>query len=281
MRGMRRATALATALLIAGGPGWAQDAGDDWDFGENREQKLSIAAVSFENFGVAVRCMDGSLSVLMAGLPEDGGRRTLSYRIGQGPEHASDWISARGATTAFAFWPRAVARDLSEGGRLTVTVPTDSGQRRITADLPPSRAAVARVFQACGRELTSAETLDAPREQNFGGLEWVREPDGSFPDRARYADGIAAVQCRVRANGHLSGCTIESEFPEGSGFGRAAVLAGHRTGKVGPADGGTADIEGRLINYTMRYGIIDGYLTPPPSRMADRDEAYNDLPPED
>ncbi|MCS6627429.1 hypothetical protein N0B44_31440 [Roseibacterium beibuensis] len=278
---MYSAMALAAALLAAGGSAVAQDAGDDWDFGEDPAQKLSIAAVSFENFGVAVRCMDGSLSVLMAGLPADSGRRSLSYRVGQGPEQVSNWISSPGGTTAFAFWPRAVARDLSEGGRLTVVVPTDDGSRRISADIPRSREAVARVFRDCDRELTSGDATAAPRDEDFVGLVWLRQPDGSFPDRARYADGIAAVQCLVRASGRLGDCTVESEFPEGSGFGRAAVLASHRTGRVGPAGGGDEDIEGRSITFTMRYGIVDNYMTPPPSRLPDSDKGYNDLPPED
>jgi hypothetical protein len=278
MSEVKTAMALVAALLASGGPAVAQDAGDDWDFGEDRAQKLSIAAVSFENFGVAVRCMDGSLSVLMAGLPAGSGRRTLNYRVGQGPEYASNWISSPGGTTAFAFWPRAVARDLSQGGRLTVTIPTDDGPRRITTDIPPSREAIGRVFRACDRELESSEAAAAPRDENFVGLEWIRQPDGSFPDRARFADGIAAVQCRVRASGRLGDCTAESEFPEGSGFGRSAVLAAHRTARVGPAGGGDGEIEGRSVTFTMRYGIIDNYMTPPPSRLPDSGKAYNDLP---
>lgn len=278
---MKIAMALTAALLASGGPAVAQD-GDDWDYGENAAQKLSIAAVSFENFGIAVRCMDGNLSVLMAGLPAGSGRRTLNYRVGQGPEYASNWISSPGGTTAFAFWPRAVARDLSEGGRLTVTVPTADGPRRITADIPRSGEAVGRVFRDCDRELAPSQTAAAaPRDEDFVGLDWIREPDGGFPDRARFADGIAAVQCRVRASGRLGDCSVESEFPEGSGFGRAAVLAAHRTGRVGPAGGGEADIEGRQITFTMRYGMIDNYMAPPPSRMRDKGEAYNDLPDED
>lgn len=281
MNELNCAMALAAALLVSGGAAVAQDVGDDWDYGENAAQKLSIAAVSFENFGVAVRCMDGSLSVLMAGLPADSGRRTLNYQVGEGPEHASNWISSPGGTTAFAFWPRAVARDLSEGGRLAVVVSTADGPRRITVDIPRSREAVARVFRNCDRELASSEAVTAPRDENFVGLEWIRQPDGSFPDRARFADGIAAVQCRVRASGRLGDCAAESEFPEGSGFGRAAVLAAHRTGRVGPAGGGDAEIGGRAITFTMRYGLIDNYMTPPPSRLPERGKAYNDLPPED
>lgn len=282
---MRNATAMAAALLFGVGPtaGLAagQDAGDDWDFGENSAQKLTIAAVSFEDFGVAVRCVDGRLSVLMAGLPEGSGRRSLVYRMGQGPEYLSDWVSARGGTAAFALWPRAVARDLSEGGRLTVTAPTGDGVRRITVDLPRSDSAVERVFRACDQELVPAAASGAPREESFAGLEWVRLPDASFPDRARYADGLAAVQCRVRASGQLSGCTVESEFPEGSGFGRSAVLAAHRTAKVGPIGDDEAAIEGRSVTFVMRYGIIDNWLTPPPSRLRTAGDAYNDLPPED
>lgn len=280
MRGDRRVfAALLAAALTIHTPAFAQD-GDDWDYGENSEQKLSIAAVSFENFGVAVRCLDGNLSVLMAGLPAGGGgRRALTYRVGSGPEFHSTWVSARGGATAFALWPRAVARDFSAGGPLTVVVLTEDGPRRISTELPPSPTAVARVFQACGRDLVPAEQNEAPRDEDFAGLKWIKAPEGSFPSNARFAEGLAAVQCRVNADGYLRGCTAESEFPEGSGFGRAAVLAAHRSARVGPINSGDTDIDGRQVVYTMRYGLIDNYVAPPPSRLPNRDEPYNQLPP--
>jgi hypothetical protein len=68
--------ALCTALLIAApvaAP--AQDPSEDWDFGADPARKLTIAAMTFENFGVAVRCMDENLSVVVSGLPVASGER--------------------------------------------------------------------------------------------------------------------------------------------------------------------------------------------------------------
>ena len=51
---MKRLALIGLAALIAT-PATAQD---DWDLGRDPERKLTIAAVTYDNFGVAVRCMD-------------------------------------------------------------------------------------------------------------------------------------------------------------------------------------------------------------------------------
>lgn len=261
----------AAALMLAAGPALAQD-GDDWDFGVDPARDVAVAAVTFENFGVAVRCMNGALSVVMSGLPVGSGERYIGLSVDDGPEDETVWVSGPNSNTIFAVWPRHFARVLARGGRLGLRAYEGDQVSRYAVDLPPSPSAVDQVFQACGETLETARS--APRAESFAGLEWIRRPSPSFPGRARYATGLAALTCTARRDGGLRDCRAESEFPEGSGFGRAAVLGAHRSGKVGPVEPG-ADIDGRRIVFTVRYWVDDGYVTPPPSRLPNREEVYN------
>lgn len=276
-----RGAVIAAVLAMIAAPALAQEAGDDWDYGEDPARKLSIAAVTFENFGVAVRCMDGSLSVVLSGLPEDSGQRVLLYSMRGDPEVESLWVSGSASTSAFALWPRSVANAMSRGGRLSVAAREGEATRRYAVDLPVSSTSIGRVFRACGHELDLSGPDDSPAEEDFAGLVWARSPDISYPSQARHDRGLAAILCYVRDNGRLRDCSVESEFPEGSGFGRAATLGAHRTARVEAAGGSDEDIEGRRISFVTRYRMAGYGLTPPPSRLPISDDAYNPPPPAD
>jgi hypothetical protein len=278
--GQRLTIALAGLLIgpLAGGaPAVAQDV-DDWDYGEDAARKLAIAAVTFENFGVAVRCMEENLSVVLSGLPADSGQRRLMYGMDGEPESESLWVSGQDSTTAFAVWPRSVATALSRGGRLSVLAPEGASMRSYVVQLPASAGSVGRVFQACGRELDSSRPDDSPAKEDFAGLVWARSPEINYPRDARYEAGLAAILCHVEADGGLRDCSVESEFPEGSGFGRAATYGAHRTGRVEPAEGAGQDIEGRRIAFVTRYRMAPFGLTPAPSRLPPPDAIYNPPP---
>lgn len=272
---------LLASLLLAHGPATAQQADADWDFGEDPARHAVIAAVTFENFGVAVRCVDNSLSVVLSGLPPASGERTLRYRMGDGDEIDSRWISGRDSTAAFSIWPRSVGTGLSRGGRLSLDVPDGERRLRFAVDLPPSAESVSRVFRACGHDLGSPGEQEAPGRDDLAGLIWVKSPEINFPSRASYDGGLAAINCTVRANGRLRDCTIESEFPEGSGFGRAATYGSHRTAQVGVAEGSSESMEGRKIAFVTRYSSYDSRMSPPPTRIPDREEAYDPPPARD
>ncbi len=271
MYGMRWALCAGVSVLLAAAPATAKD---DWDYGEDAARDLAIAAVTFENFGIAVRCMDDNLSVVMSGLPVGTGERPLRLQLGDDVEAESKWVSGRDSTTVFSVWPRAMATRLSQGGRLVLDAPDGEQTRRYAVDLPASEAAIGRVFQACGRTLDRGDASPAPDGESFAGLKWIRSPEVNFPDRARYEGGLAAIQCEVEASGGLRACRVESEFPEGSGFGRAGTLGAHRTARVGPIDPADADIAGRSVTFLVRYSTANGFLAPPPSRLPNRDEAY-------
>lgn len=248
---------LATAL--AAGVANSQDAGDDWDFGQDSARKLAVAAVTFDTFGVAVRCLDGTLSVLMSGLPSGSGERLLSYGVDEPPQ-PSHWISGRNSTAAFALWPGSVAGELSKGGRLTVDAADGERPQRHVVDIPRSDSSVDKVFQACGRRLDAND--DAPSGENFAGMRWDRPPQITFPHRSNADFALAALRCTVIASGHLRRCQIESEFPEGGGFGRAATLGAHQSARVRAISEGET-LEGRQVAFLVRYNLSDpGFIIP-------------------
>lgn len=265
---------LALVALIAT-PAAAQD---DWDLGRDAERKLTIAAVTYDNFGVAVRCMDGVLSLVVTGLPEGPGIRTIRHGIGDQPEMNGRWVSAGDGGAAFSVWPAATAAYLAGGGQWVFEVPDGERIRRISADIPASPTAIGEVFTACGRTLSPTSRDDEPDQEDFAGLRWVRVPTPNYPGRTEAAAGMAALTCTVTARGDPRGCRIESEFPEGAGFGRAATLAAHRDGKVGPAEPGQ-DMEGRRMSWYVRYNMSDVVPLPTiPSRLPERPERHERSP---
>jgi hypothetical protein len=273
--GSRLVGGVTAAALSLGSPlcASAQDAGaHEWDFGRDPARKLAIAAVSYENFGVAVRCLDGILSVVVSGLPEGRGVRTFRYQMGDQTETDSRWVAAGDGTTAFAVWPTRTAAGMAKGGRLSLGVRDGERMRRIAVDLPPSTGAVSQVFQACGRELTSETEANEPDRENLGGLRWRSTPEPSFPSRTVASQGLAAVRCKVDRGGRLEDCSVESEFPEGGGFGRAATLGAHRTGRV-ETDGQAGTMEGREIAFVVNYRMSSEPALPSmPSRLRPRAE---------
>ena len=252
---------LALSALIAT-PATAQD---DWDLGRDPARRLTIAAVTYDNFGVAVRCMDGVMSVVVSGLPPGRGIRTIRSRIGDQPEIDGRWVSAGEGAAAFSIWPAATAASLAHGGRWVLEVPDGERIRRISADIPASPAAIGEVFTACGRTLSPTSQDDEPDQEDFAGLTWARMPTPEYPSRTFAGGGLAALSCTVDAQGGLRDCQIESEFPEGAGFGRAAVSAAHRRGRVEPLEPGSPrEMEGLKVVYTARFNLIEDDRAPLP-----------------
>ena len=245
------------ALIAAtmAGPALAQNADDDWDYAEDPGRKLSIAAVTFDSFGVAARCMDGQFSLILSGLPAGSGERTLLVKLRDRPELEEPWVSEVRSGTLFSVWPRASAAAFSRGGPLSIRVPDGDQWRRYVVELPRSETSVARVLAACGTDIADLPVIEAvPGDVESQGLAWLRQPVPSFPDAAP-AFGLAGILCEADSAGHLVNCTAESEFPVGGGFGRSAVLAAQRTGRVRAADGSSADIAGRRLSFIVRYEV--------------------------
>lgn len=252
-------------LILAATIATSATAQDDWDLGRDPGRRLTVAAVSFDSFGVAVRCVDDVMGVVVSGLPAERRARIIRHRIGDQPEMTGSWVSAGDGSVAFSIWPAATAAYLSRGGRWVLEVPEGERIRRISADLPPSPSAIGEVFAACGRTLTPTSLVDEPSQEELGILRWVRMPDVSFPSRGGMeaeagsraeAAAMAALSCTVTARGGLRACRVESEFPEGSGFGRAAVIRAHREGRVGPEDpDSTVSMEGQRVSWVIRFNM--------------------------
>ena len=252
-------------LILAATIATPAAAQDDWDLGRDPGRRLTVAAVNFDSFGVAVRCVDDVMSVVVSGLPVERRARIIRHRIGDQPEMTGSWVSAGDGSAAFSIWPAATAAYLSRGGRWVLEVPDGEKIRRISADLPASPSAIGEVFAACGRTLTPTSLVDEPSQEEFGILRWVRMPDVSVPSRggieaesgSRAEEAaMAALSCTVTARGALRACRVESEFPEGSGFGRAAVIRAHREGRVGPEDpDSTVSMEGQRVCWVIRFNM--------------------------
>ena len=206
--------------------------------------------------------------MVVSGLPTREGIQTFDYQMGERTDDDSLWVSGGRNQSAFALWPAHVARDLRRGGRFALGVPDGERVRRIAVDLPASPSAIGRVFEACGREMPEDSTA-APDRENLAGLQWRDRPTPSFPARTDSETGVTALICGVASSGALRQCRVESEFPEGGGFGRAAVLGAHRTGRVEMKDGETGAMEDRRVSFYVRYGLgLD--LPPIPSRLRPR-----------
>lgn len=269
--------AAAVALLTAA-PASTQDS-DDWDFGHSADRDLTIAAVTFDNFGVAVRCLDDTLSVVISGVQASEGEQTIRFAMADEGEGDTSWIGSRNGSSLFSIWPRAIATDLQKGGRLSLGISDGERTRRLAVDLPSSPSAISRVFAACGRELTSGPTSDLPGGVELSGLVWSEVPQPQFPSGTLSEAGIAALSCQATDDGHLRNCLIESEFPEGGRFGRAATFGAHRTGRVRMADGSTRGMEGRRLSFTVRYNLSAGPPLPVTPSRIQRDTPATTVPP--
>ncbi|WP_426041939.1 hypothetical protein [Brevundimonas sp. TWP2-3-4b1] len=265
---MPRALIVGALALLLAAPASAQDS-EDWDFGHDADRDLTIAAVTFDNFGVAVRCLDQTLSVVVSGVQAVEGEQNIRFSMADNAEADTAWVGSRNGTSLFSIWPASIAAFLREGGRLFLGVSDGERVRRMAVDLPASPSAIDRVFAACEREIPGRGQAQVDSE-SLVGLRWRDIPQPVFPPRTGSASGIAALRCTTDANGAPRDCRVESEFPEGGGFGRAAVLGAHRNGRVALAAGATGEIGARFIAFVVRYNVASIELQPPSRLGNDR-----------
>jgi TonB family protein len=88
---------------------------------------------------------------------------------------------------------------------------------------------------------------------------WTERPDGedvyrSYPasQRSRGLTGLVRIICMVGENGRLAPCEVETEEPEGKGFGEAALQLS-RLFKMQRIDGDGQAVAGRLIKVPIAY----------------------------
>lgn len=265
----RRLTAAALALTLAGGSasapqevGGAPSRRSEWRLHHVPELNLTFAVVEIgDGSQLTVRCRDGAFEVLIDGLPPVRDRtRPLEIAVNSENLHSQRWFVADDRTQAFSSTPAHMARRLASAGRLLVRIPP---ARRIpTANhdvwLHASGGAVEATLAACDQPLVNVRDPQIAERLHTSlpaGIEWARRPRMEFPESARNHDfGIVTVSCVTQPSRHLSDCVIESEYPDGVGFGEAA-LSGMTDARVRHVGRSRDLLSGHVLVYTVIFRI--------------------------
>jgi hypothetical protein len=263
---MKRFAVCGLVLTVAL-PAFAQDTTDaDWAILRDPGHKSLIAYVPMTSgLTLAVRCVDGALDTLIAGLPPvPGGQAVRPLHIGFGDEapRRSNWNVTTDPTVAIADYPAAFARDLRKGGQMRVVIPGGAGDGRNLRHeilLSPSSAAIEEALTSCGVPLTDPRDALLPDIDERGlpaGISWARPPRPRYPE-TRYAKGYAVVTCVANADGALNQCQVESEQPARSHFGEAALRA-MPNARITSATEPAGQITPRLIAFRVNF-YLAGY----------------------
>ena len=222
---------ITLVAVCAALPALAQDAVGDWDIHSDASIDSLMAYTVFDNgLSIAFRCIDGSLNVVMAGLPPaPGDRRTLNMAFRDGQSYPTVWTATTSSTAVVGDFPAPLAREFRQGGTLKVSVPggaLDGRYLRYDVELPASGAAIDQVLTTCDRPLVdprdaALKAIDATGLST--GVSWERTPRGQFPTPIRYGSGFAVLSCLTTPTGDLNDCVVEMEHPHDGKFGRAAL----------------------------------------------------------
>lgn len=257
-----RLKALAPIAMIAcAGAALAQDAGDDWDIVRQPDQDMVFTYLETSTgLTVAFRCMGGAYGAVIAGLPEapaDVTVRTLEFKVRDGQPHDTRWSVATDRTGAIADYPASLARDLRDGGAVSILVRNGGGPGRnvrYNLDLPASANNINETLTECERPLTDPRDALLPEIGEGGlpdGVTWDRAPRPTFP-RTRIAGGFAVISCMAQADGRLQQCQVESEFPLEAGFGASALRAANDARVLSPNETPGAYTP-RIVGFRVNY----------------------------
>lgn len=251
----------ALSLLACAGTTLAQDVSDDWEVIRQPDKKTVFAFVPVSTgLTIGFRCVDGVYGAVIAGLPEVSRRttiRTLTITVNDGEPDDSRWNVTTDRTVALADYPAPLAREMREGGAVSIVIPggADDGRNlRHNLTLPASSAAIDETLSACGRPLEDPRDALLPDIAENGlpdGITWARPPRPVYPG-TNYAEGYAVLSCVVEPDGKPGQCEIESEFPVDGGFGRNALRAAGASRLVSPGET-PGQYAPRMIAFRVNY----------------------------
>jgi len=217
--------------VVTASPALAQQS-DDWEIVRQPEEKTVFTYLpTTTNLVLGFRCVDGVYAAFIAGLPEarrNARTRTLQIKIGDSEMGDTVWNVTTDRTVALADYPAPLARELREGGAVTIVVPrgADDGRNiRYELTLPGSSAAIDETLTACGRPLADPRDALLPDIEEGGlppGLVWAEQPRPRYP-MTNYMEGVAVLSCMMKPDGGLEQCVVESEFPADGRFGEASL----------------------------------------------------------
>jgi len=194
-----------------------------------RTETVSLTALSLEDgVSLAARCRQGVFDFVIAGLPPvEGNDRRLRLSVDNHADYTIKWLQSLDGVQAFSPMPAPMARELIDGGQLTVTVMDgDVEGASFHYEIPSDKGAIGEVLTACGRPIMD-ERWRFQRAQAPEGMSVLRTaPQSRFPEEAKRAQVFMAtvvMTCLARRNHRVSDCVVESESPPGLGFGRSVL----------------------------------------------------------
>ncbi|CAL1690529.1 hypothetical protein MMB232_00656 [Brevundimonas subvibrioides] len=242
---MRHRTLAALLILGIAAPALAQDAQEDWDLVRQPEQKTIYAYIpTTTGLAIAFRCVDGAFGAVIAGLPaarRNDRTRILRMKVGDGDLEDMVWNVTTDRTVALADYPASLAREMRDGGSVTIVIPQgaeDGRNIRHELMLPGSSAAIDETLTACARPLVDPRDALLPDIEESGlsgGMTWAQQPRIRYP-RTSYLEGVAVITCLMQADGSLDQCAVEAEFPTDGRFGEAALRGVDRARLTSPGE---------------------------------------------
>lgn len=142
------------------------------------------------------------------------------------------------------------------------TQPTPTIDTRPLPDAPPATGPVIDFTPEKTAEPAGTGTVAKPEPAPLGVVtnpDWVRKPSAAalmraYPERALTlgVGGSVQLNCVVRVDGTLTGCSVANETPAGQGFGRAALRLS-RDFRMSPRTVDGQAVEGARVNVTLRF----------------------------
>lgn len=235
-----------------------------------RTANMTAAAAQFDNgLTLIVRCNGGRhLNAMIQGLPPaeghtrhigatfESGEAAPGLESAQGARHPTIWGVGHDPGMAFSRYPAGLARQMLAGGSLSLHLVGETDENaRYKMALPGSAGPVETVLTSCGRTVADARDAGVAALGPEGlppRISWARLPALDYPSGPTQSRGAVTASCLTRPDGRVEQCIIESEQPEGAGFGQA-TLRGLRSARLRNEDNEREPVPRRVILFTASF----------------------------